>query len=146
MTELKLLALDAEDLEVISATVQDAVVKVADMGYSAGDGRFALLMNRFAWEADTPRGRGERRRTALHFDRVTAVQTAGFDANALDGVLSLLAIRYLPGDEPAGHVELSFAGGGTVRLTVDYIEARLQDLGAAWAAKARPDHKLDGTP
>ena len=50
MTDLKLLALDSEDLDVISATTQDAVVRVGDMGFAKGDRRFALLMNRFAWE------------------------------------------------------------------------------------------------
>ena len=72
-----------------------------------------------------------------------AVQTAGFDANAREGVLNLLAIRFTPGDEPAGQIELDFAGGGSVRLAVECIEARLQDLGAAWAAKGRPTHRLD---
>lgn len=144
MTDLKLMALDAEDLEVISATVQDAVVKVGDMGFSAADQRFALLMNRYAWEAEAPRTASQRRRSALHFERVTAAQTAGFDANARDGVLNLLAIRFLPGEAPAGRIELDFAGGASVRLEVECVEARLADLGAAWAAKARPKHKLDG--
>ncbi len=72
---------------------------------------------------------------------MSAAQTAGFDVNAREGVLNLLAIRFLPGsEEPAGHIELDFAGGASVRLTVECIEARLQDLGAAWAAKARPNH------
>jgi hypothetical protein len=140
MAELKLLVLDNEDLEVMSATTQDAVVRVGDMGFARGDRRFALLMNRFAWEEG---GKvRQRRRTALHFDHVTEAKVAGIDTNARDGVLELLAIRFTENDAPAGHVELTFAGGGTVRLTVDCLEARLQDLGAAWAAKATPDHAI----
>lgn len=140
MTDLKLLALDAEDLEVISATTQDAIVRVGDMGYAQGDKRFALLMNRYAWEEGGKKG--QRKRTALHFDRVEAVKAAGFDLEARDGVLELLAIRFEPASDPAGTIELSFAGGGTVRLTVECLEARMQDLGAAWAAKLKPEHAI----
>ena len=142
MTDLKLLALDSEDLDVISATTQDAVVRVGDMGFAKGDQRFALLMNRFAWEEADARGRGLRKRAALHFDRVTDVKVAGIDTNARDGVLELLSIRFAESATPGGHVDLMFAGGGTVKLTVECLEARLQDLGATWAAKARPEHAL----
>ena len=99
MTDLKLLALDSEDLEVISATTQDAVVRVGDMGFAKADQRFALLMNRFAWEEDDARGKGQRKRAALHFDRVTDVKVAGIDTNARDGVLELLAIRFTETDD-----------------------------------------------
>ena len=138
MPDLKLLALDSEDLDVISATTQDAVVRVGDMGFAKADQRFALLMNRFAWE-EGGRTR-QRKRAALHFDRVGDVKVAGIDTNAVDGVLELLAIRFDTGEAPAGIIELDFAGGGTIRLTVECLEARLQDLGAAWAAKATPAH------
>jgi hypothetical protein len=138
MPDLKLLALDSEDLDVISATTQDAVVRVGDMGFAKADHRFALLMNRFAWEED---GRvKQRKRAALHFDRVNDVKVSGIDTNSVEGVLELLAIRFTLTDDPAGSVDLEFAGGGTVRLSVECLEARLQDLGAAWAAKATPEH------
>jgi hypothetical protein len=143
MTDLKLLALDSEDLDVISAATQDAVVKVGDMGFARADRRFALLMNRYAWEVADHRSRGQRKRAALHFERVEAVKSAGIDLNARDGVLELLDIRFQPRGEPAGSIELCFAGGGTVRLEVECIEARLHDLGAAWGAKDRPGHDFD---
>jgi len=142
MADLKLLALDSDDLAVISAHTQDAVVRVGDMGYAQGDKRFALLMNRYDWEEGTVRNKGVRKRAALHFDRVLKVSSAGFDTNAQDGVLELLAITFTETDAPSGIVELAFAGGGTVRLDVEVLEARLQDLGAAWAAKAQPQHRL----
>ena len=138
MPDLKLLALDSEDLDVISATTQDAVVRVGDMGYAKADRRFALLMNRFAWEEGTKVP--QRKRAVLHFDRVNDVKVQGIDLNAVDGVLDLLAVTFTITDEPAGHIDLDFAGGGTVRLHVECLEARLQDLGAAWAAKATPAH------
>ncbi len=143
MTDLKLIALDTEDLEVVSAHAQDAVVRVADMGYARKDQRFALLMNRFAWESDTPRGKGVRKRAALDFRGVTHAAYTGFDPAAPEGVLELLTIVFEATDAPSGIVELRFAGGGTVRLTVDCLEARLTDLGAAWAASGKPAHVLD---
>ena len=143
MTDLKLIALDTEDLEIISAHVQDAIIRTADMGYARGDKRFALLMNRFDWASDKPRSKGLRKRAAMHFDGVTHVAYAGFDPAAPEGVVELLAIIFEPTEAPSGIIELRLAGGGTVRLTVDYIEARLADLGAAWAASARPSHSLD---
>jgi len=66
---LKLLALDEEDLAVLSAYVQDAVLKVSDLVYLPKEQRFAVGMNRFIWEkADGRRHTYERRRTALTFD------------------------------------------------------------------------------
>lgn len=138
MPDLKLLALDSEDLEIVSATTQDAVVRVGDMGFAKADNRFALLMNRFAWEEDGKTR--QRKRAALHFDRINDVKVTGIDLNAVDGVLELLAISYAETDAPAGIVELTFAGGGTIRLMAECLEARMQDLGAAWAAKATPAH------
>ncbi len=142
MTDLKLIALDAEDLDVISATTQDAIVRTAEMGYAKADKRFAMLMNRFAWEDGQGGKTGIRKRAALHFDHVTAVKAAGFDPAAPEGTLELLAIRFTETDSPSGHIDLAFAGGGTVRLEVEVLEARLADLGAAWAAKAKPAHVL----
>jgi len=143
MTDLKLLALDSEDLDVLSAATQDAVVRVPDMGYAVADRRFALLMNRYAWEVSpTGRDKGQRRRAALSFARVGGVATTGIEMNAQEGVLELLDIRFAPTapEEPGGTIELRFAGGGTIRLAVEVIEARLEDLGAAWAAQGKPEH------
>jgi len=144
MTDLKLLALDSEDLAMLSAHVQDAVVRTVDMGFSRGDQRFALLMNRYDWTSEDKRNKGLRKRAGLHFDRVLSVAYAGFDPAAPEGVLNLLALTFMPGvDGVSGVVELAFAGGGTVRLSVECLEARLGDLGAAWAASAKPAHAID---
>lgn len=143
MTDLKLLALDNEDLEVVSAYVQDAIIRVEDMGFIKADRRFALLMNRFAWEDGSDRSKGQRKRAALHFDYVDTAEISGIDLNAREGVLELLSLTFTPSESPQGEVNLAFAGGGTVRLTVECLEARMRDLGAAWAAKARPAHALE---
>lgn len=140
---LKLVALDEEDLAVLSAHVQDAVLKVADLVYLPKERRFAVGMNRFIWEkADGRRRNYERRRTALSFDRVKAVQACHITRDRPEAVLELLAISFEPVDAPGGLVTLYFAGGGAIRLEVECIETRLADLGAAWATMAKPVHDI----
>jgi hypothetical protein len=145
----KLAALDADDLAVVSAHVQDAVVRVGELAWSPAEKRFSLVMNRYAWEAEGPRGGrapGERRRAALQFDRVLAAKTARIRRDVPDAVLALLAVTFEPAADPAlapsGAIVLTFAGGGAVRLEVECIEARLADLGGVWAARARPAHEV----
>ena len=137
---LRLSALDVEDLAVISAHMQDAVLLAGDMTYSARRKQFALLANRFAWdEAETP----QRRRTGLHFDRVLSVKALNMNHLEKDEVLSLLSVTFAETDAPSGEVLLSFSDGATIRLTVECLECRMADLGPAWAAKAVPNHPLD---
>lgn len=144
---LKLAAIDEEDLAVVSAYVQDAVLKVGDMLYLPKERRFALAMNRFTWEkAEDGRRRDyERRRAALTFDRVMSVKSSSVDRARPDAVLELLAVSFAPSDAPAGHVTLFFAGGAAVQLAVEVIEARLADLGIAWATRAKPSHDTGET-
>ena len=145
-TPLKLCAVDEEDLAVLSAHTQDAVLKVGDMVHLPQDGRFAVAMNRFIWEkaADGKRKAYERRRSVLSFDRVRTVRSSRIDRQRPDAVLELLAVSFETADTPAGKVTLVFAGGGAVQLDVEVIEARLADLGAAWATSAKPEHDLEG--
>lgn len=144
MDPLKLVALDEEDLKIVSAHVQDAVMKVGDLVFQKREKRFALGMNRFAWEKEKgglfARRHHERRRSVLHFDRVLAVRTAGIDKTKPEEVLSLQAVNFLPGAAPSGTVELIFSGGAAIHLEVECIEARLSDLGAAWETPLRPRH------
>lgn len=143
MSQLKLVALDEQDLQIVSAHVQDAVMKVSDLSFHAGEKRFVAALNRFVWENRQGlfRKNNERRRSALHFEAVRGVSSTGIMRDRPDDVLSLLALRFEPGAQaPAGTLELIFSGGAAIRLEVDYVEARLADLGAAWQAASRPAH------
>jgi DUF2948 family protein len=145
MRDLKLIALDAEDLRVLSCHLQDAVIRVGDMAYLPQEMRFAAIANRFDWEAAAKDGSGDyqRRRAGLRFERVTAARIQGLDLQQKDTVLALLAITFEPAEEPSGALVLHFAGGGAVRLEVECIEAELRDLGAAWRATSKPAHASD---
>jgi Protein of unknown function (DUF2948) len=142
---LRLIALDTEDLAILSAHLQDAVLKVKDIHWLPGDRHFVLLMNRFVWEAAGASGRKReymRRRSALHFARVTKVQSSGIGRQQGDAVLNLLAVTFEPGESPSGDIVLEFAGGATIRLSVEVLEAELTDLGPAWSTPHAPRHML----
>ncbi|MDE2134661.1 MAG: DUF2948 family protein [Alphaproteobacteria bacterium] len=135
-----LAAVDAEDLEVISARLQDAVARMGDLVYLPKQRRFAALFNRFKWES----GKHEnlRVRSGLHFDGVLSVKSRNLKRGAPDAVVSLLAVRFTPktADDPLGTVELVFAGGGAMMLEVECLDAGLADVSGDWAARRRPEH------
>jgi hypothetical protein len=141
MNQLKLLALDEEDLEVVSSHLQDAVVRVGDMAYVPSQKRFAAIVNRFDWQsAKEGEGRYRRLRTGLRFDRVLRAQHKGLQPEKPARVLSLLAIRFEPADPPSGKVKLFFSGDVTILLDVECIELELRDLGPSWATRYKPVH------
>jgi hypothetical protein len=145
MEDLKLIALDPEDLRVLACHLQDAVIRVGDMAYLKKEMRFAAVANRFDWEraAQDPEGAYQRRRSAVRFERVKAAQVQGVDLKQKDAVLELLTVAFEPGEEPSGTLTLLFAGGGAIRLQVECIEAELRDLGAAWRTRRKPEHTSD---
>jgi len=155
MEELKLVALDDDDIEVISAHVQDALVKVADVLWQPREHRFLMVLNRFDWmTAADGKGAGgagvkspdyRRCRTALRFERVNACKCRGLDPSNKDALLNLLAVEFIENDSPSGTVTLTFSGGGVIRLDVECLEAELADLGEIYAAAVCPDHFAPGT-
>lgn len=146
MALLKLLALDSDDLAIISAHVQDAVLKVKDIDWQPKDKRLVIAINRFAWENEKPRGFFKRRTiperhfAVLRFDRVEKIQSRNISSNKAEEVLSLLAIQFEEGDNPQGTIQLQFSGDCALRLNVECIECQLGDLGPVWQAKNRPNH------
>jgi hypothetical protein len=141
--KLKLIALDEEDLEVVSSHLQDAVVLVGEMAYQPSRKRFAAVLNRFNWEKAQDGAKpndNERRRTALRFDRVLGAQLKSVRPSQTDLALSLLAVSFEAGEHPSGYITLTFSGGASIRLKVECIEAELTDLGPAWRARSKPQH------
>lgn len=133
---------DAEDLGTVSALVQDAVVKTSDLVYLGRMKRFALVANRFCWEAE---GKAFRRRCGLHFDTVTAVRARGIDRTVVEQVLELLAIEARE-NENGVTIDLVFAGDAHLRLQAETIEGGLKDLTEPWPTRQAPRHDLSGEP
>jgi Protein of unknown function (DUF2948) len=152
MASLKLVALDEEDLKVISAHMQDAILRVKDMAWEPGSNRFVALMNRFDWPSaqkvatnepvvKTSKKPYERRRCALRFDRVDSVQLKNISFDKSDTVLELLAISFESDELPSGTIELVFADNCSIRLNVECIEAELNDMGVGWNVRSQPEHE-----
>jgi hypothetical protein len=128
--QLKLIALDAEDLAVISAHVQDARVQAADIIWRQAEKRLVIGMNRLDWE-QTLSGRTEPRRliAALRFDRVLACKARNIDLGESDRAMELVGIEFHTREAPGGSALLLFAEGGALRLDVECLECELTDLG-----------------
>jgi hypothetical protein len=145
MEPLKFVAVDQDDLEVISAHLQDASVKVADVLWRPEEKRLVIALCRFDWlsaEGDRPQFR--RCRSVLRFERVSACKCRSVNPHGKDAVLNLLAIAFEPADAPAGAVLLTFSGGAALRLEVECLEAELADVSPTWPVSARPTHLDDG--
>ncbi len=143
--DLKLFALDEEDLAVLSAHLQDALVPAKDLTFLPRERRFALMLSRFDWQA-WGAGRRERVFAGLHFDRVTKVSSTMIDRADKDLLLELLAISFERGAAPSGAVVLTFSGGPALRLEVECLEAEMRDVGPRWTVDCCPDHPLDDAP
>jgi len=128
--QLKLIALDADDLAVISAHVQDARVQTADIIWRQGEKRLVVGMSRLDWE-QTLAGETAPRRliAALRFDRVLACKSRNIDVEAPEAALELVGIEFYPADPPSGSALLMFSQGGALRLDVECLECELTDLG-----------------
>ena len=126
----RLIALDADDLAVISAHVQDARVQTADIVWRQGEKLLVVGMNRLDWE-QTLKGETEPRRliAALRFDRVLSCKSRNINLDAPETVLDLLGIEFHPANPPGGSAVLMFSNGGALRLDVECLECELADLG-----------------
>ncbi|MBE1283533.1 MAG: DUF2948 family protein [Rhodobacteraceae bacterium] len=143
---LNLGAQDAEDLQVLSTLAQDAVFPVTEMSWRSSERRFAVLLNRFRWEdreAAERRGRDfERVQSLLVVDNVLRVASQGVDRSDKDVILSLLSVSFEPGEDGTGHVLLTLAGDGALRLEVETLDVALKDVTRPYRAPSKhaPDH------
>jgi hypothetical protein len=140
MDLLKLMALDPDDLNIISAHFQDAVLRIEDIAYLPREKRLAFVARRFDWQEPEKQ---HRRLAAMHFNNVQTCQVFGIDVTASQDILNLMAITFTATDAPAGLVTLIFAEEKAIRLQVDYLEAQMKDLGPVWETSRRPFHNID---
>lgn len=154
-TDMRMMAKDAEDLAVLAACLQDALVPISEVQYLAGEQRFIMLLNRFRWERQ-PAGRQaptagkgdasfhdaddyfdteQRIHCGLCVDKVTSVRSRGVDLKQRGKFLSLLTMQ-VDGE----HLNLVFSGGGVIQLLVSELSVFLSDMGEGWPTQWRPDH------
>lgn len=144
MELLKLVALDRDDIEVVSTHLQDATLTVGDVHWRPSEKRLVISLARFDWEgslAESPQF--QRRRTALRFDRVNAIKCRNVNCKDKEATFHLLAVEFVESDPPGGVVTLTCAGGAALRLEVECLECELVDLGPVWPATCCPSHADD---
>lgn len=147
LDQFNLAALDEEDLAVLSAHLQGAVLKVADLAYLPGDKRFAFVASRVpaTWAVSEAARRGEacnkRRITGVHFERVQGVATRGIDRGQPEAELEIVAIGFTPVEAPGGYVTIFLTNHRDIRLQVECIEAACRDLQTAFAAGAEGNER-----
>ncbi|SEW04164.1 Protein of unknown function [Aliiroseovarius sediminilitoris] len=143
---LRLIAMDDEDLQVISTLVQDAVFPASEIAWDARHRRFALLLNRFRWEdtaAAKRRSRPvERVQSVLSVSDVLKVQSQGIERGNKDLILSLLSLSFVAAKDGMGLLELILAGDGAIALDVETLDVTLQDVTRPYVAPSRhtPEH------
>ena len=144
---LKLRAEDADDLAVLSACLQDALVPVRDLAYVPAQQIFVFVANRFRWESGSRPVPGDREHQrilcAVTFSAVGGVSYRGFRRSDEDRILALLAIRPEAGGAAGAAIHLEFSGGAAIRLEVGRILCRAKDLGEPWPTRWHPRHDAE---
>jgi len=144
MELLKLVALDQDDLAVVSTHLQDAMTSVGDVYWRPAERRLVIALARFDWEGSlNETSKFQRRSTALRFDRVNSFKCRNVDCSDKQAMLNLLAVEFDENDPPGGVVTLIFSGGAALRLEVECLECELVDLGPVWATTCCPTHVDD---
>ncbi len=135
---LRLLAEDADDLEIISAALQDAVAHIGGISWEPKARRLTIAVNRFRWEAAD--AGHERVRAAIQLGGVLAVRARNLRPEAKDAVVQLLAVTFDPGEAPGGIITFAFADGADLAAEVECIDAALADLSTPWTTPSSPEH------
>ena len=140
---LRLRALDPQDLDVLSALVQDSVFVASDMTWDRTRRRFAILLNRFRWEDRGRRHAPERVRSILAIEDAMAVRSQGIDRSETDTILSVLRLEWVEGDDGAGELVITLAGDGAVSVRVEALEVVLRDVTKPYVAPSgkSPEHR-----
>ncbi len=136
---LRLLAQDAEDLTILSAALQDAVVRVGEIRFEPGPRTLTLAVNRYCWERAG--SGGERVRSAVQFGGVMGVRSRNLRREVADAVVSVLSLGFAPGEPPGGVLTVTLAGGGDLQMDIECIDVALSDVSDSWPARAEPKHE-----
>lgn len=136
-SELKLKAISKTDLQVFASVLQDAILRVGDIHFDSRKRAFHLKVSRFSHEQDQP----TRCLCGIRFAHVLKARIRDIDRTEPESLLVLLTLNYVAeeSNQPA-YIRLIFAGGGEIRLCVEYIEAVLLDVSTARPTQSIPQH------
>ena len=143
VTNLKLLATSEEDLKVISAHLQDAIVSSTDLANLKKNRIFLMQLNRFMWE-DVEKGvfrKNKRIRTVLKFDNVISVLSRNINTKKKN-FLDFLTIESNLLTDKSYEIKLIFSGDSVIKIKTEVIDVTLDDQGSPWESKTQPKHNF----
>tara|TARA_Y100001936_G_scaffold184248_1_gene181777 strand:- start:77 stop:520 length:444 start_codon:yes stop_codon:yes gene_type:complete len=141
---LKLIAKTEEDLRVVSAHLQDAIVNISDIANLKNNKIFLMQLNRFMWE-DVEKGvfrKNKRIRSILKFENVINANSKNIMQGKKDKFLDFLTIETKQMPDNNYEMKIVFAGDSIIKVIAEVIEVTLDDQGNAWNTKNIPKHKL----
>ena len=142
VTNLKLLAVSDEDLRVVAAHLQDAIVSVQDIASLKKNRIFLIQLNRFMWE-DVETGvfrKNKRIRTVLKFDNVTSVLSKNINIKKNKFFLDFLTIESSLLPDKSYEIKLIFSGDAVIKIKTEVIDVTLDDQGSPWESRTQPKH------
>tara|TARA_B110001452_G_C14956832_1_gene334627 strand:+ start:34 stop:477 length:444 start_codon:yes stop_codon:yes gene_type:complete len=141
---LKLLATSDEDLRVISAHLQDAIVSVQDIASLKKNRIFLIQLNRFMWE-DVEKGvfrKNKRIRTVLKFENAISVLSKNINIKNNESFLDFLTIESNLLPDKSYKIKLIFSGDSVIKIKAEVIDVSLDDQGSPWETKTQPKHNF----
>ena len=139
---LRLLATSDEDLRIIAAHLQDAILTVKDAANLKKNRIFLIQLNRFMWE-DVEKGvfrKNKRIRTMLKFDNVISVLSKNINTKKDNNFLDFLTIESNLLPDKSYEIKLIFSGDSVIKIKAEVIDVSLDDQGLPWETKAQPKH------
>ena len=119
----KIIATDNEGLQMISACVAGAKVKVTDIKYLASNKVFLISIERTKVETDQE---NKKINSICRFDLISGVKSKNIDQKNSQLVLELIAIDFLKNKDDY-EINLIFNNNSHIALTTETIEVRLED-------------------
>ncbi|MBO6825581.1 MAG: DUF2948 family protein [Sneathiella sp.] len=144
MNGLKLKAISADEVEILSAALEGAITSPGELSYSSKSRQFTMTASRFMWEQfDRSASKtGHRTRSGLLITDILSARRQNLPQNP-DTALELLSLEATAGEDGAAELTLHFAGSTSIALSVECVDIALTDVGDAWETDVIPAHELD---
>jgi len=145
---LNLGAQDAEDLQVISSLIQDAVLTVNEINWNRMERQTVFLLKRFRWEdVELAKQQGrdpERVKSLLVIQNATGLASHGIDRKQTDAILSLMSLEFSGAEDGVGDMILTFSGDGAMKVQIDGLDITLRDVTRPYVAPSKhvPHHDV----
>ena len=137
---LKLIARTKDDLRVVSAHLQDAIVNISDIANLEKNKIFLMQLNRFMWE-DVEKGvfrKNKRIKSVLKFDNIVKVYSKNISQMEKSKFLDFLTIETIQMPDNNYEMKLVFSGNSMIKVISEVIDVTLDDQGEAWDTKNMP--------